>query len=111
MIVDEINLTGRLKMGTAKKIEFKMGDTVVFRNKWGYTTSGPIIEFFDMPTIKGDVPAITVEAEMLEGLSPSSCMLSIKGAIKEINRLAKMMDCDAYTLYNGWQAQKLRGSK
>ena len=80
-----------------------MGDTVVFRNKWGYTTSGQIIKFMDMPTLKGDVPAIVVEAEMMEGLSPSNCMLSIKGARKELNRLAVMMGADAYTMYNGWQ--------
>ena len=85
------------------KIEFKIGDKVVFKNKWGYTTSGPIIKFIDMPTLEGDVPAIVVKASMMEGLSPSNCMLSIKGAIKETNRLAKMMDCDAYTMYNGWQ--------
>ena len=37
-------------MKTKNKIEFKIGDKVVFKNKWGYTTSGPIIKFIDMPT-------------------------------------------------------------
>ena len=107
MIVDEINLTRRMKMGTAKKIEFKIGDQMVFKNKWGYTTSGPIIEFIDMPTLDGDVPAIVVEAKMVDcDIEPIHCMMSIKSARKELNRFAVLMGADAYIMYNKWQEGK-----